>query len=59
MRGNFIEDMEEIQLLYQSRLVHYSSEYHFNGNEKAKGKMLNYKNCVEKMKKVMTYINNL
>lgn len=59
MRGNFIEDMEEIQLLYQSRLVHYSSEYYFNGNEKAKGKMLNYKNCVEKMKKVMTYINNL
>lgn len=41
-----------------SRFVKYSSEYNFKGNQKAEGKMIDYKNCVEKMKKVMKFINN-
>lgn len=59
INGNFIEDMERLQELYNSRFVKYSSEYNFKGNQKAEAKMIDYKNCVEKMKKVMNFINNL
>ncbi len=59
IKGYFIEDMERLQELYESRFVHYSSEYHFKGNRRAEGKMFNYKNCVEKMKKVMKFINSI
>lgn len=59
IRGNFIEDMEQLQSLYEERFTHYSCEYHFNGKVNARVKMLDYKNCVEKMKKVITFINNL
>ena len=59
IKGDLIADMERLQELYESRFVHYSSEYHFKGNEKAEGKMLDYKNCVEKMKKVMKFINSI
>ena len=59
IKGYFIEDMERLQELYESRFVHYSSEYHLKGNGMAEGKMLNYKNCVEKMKKVMKFINSI
>lgn len=38
IKGDFIEDMERLQELYESRFVHYSSEYHFkwqrNGGRK-------------------------
>lgn len=59
IKGDFIEDMERLQELYESRFVHYSSEYHFKGNRMAEGKMFKYKNCVEKMKKVMKFINSI
>jgi len=55
IKGKFIEDMERLQELYESRFVHYSSEYHFKGNEKAEEKMLDYKNCVERMKYIKNY----
>lgn len=58
MRGLFIEDMEEIQEEFERRFVKYAIEYE-NGNDKAKQKMYNYQNCVEKMKKVMRFINDL
>lgn len=59
IKGHFIEDMERLQKLYESRFTHYSSEYNFKGNEKAKVRMYDYLNCVEKMKKVMKFINDL
>lgn len=59
IRGYFIEDMERLQELYEARFVHYSSEYNFKGNEKAKKKMYDYQNCVMKMKKVMNFIQSI
>lgn len=59
MKGKFIEDMERLEELYQSRFIHYSCEYNFKGNKKAEGKMHDYRNCVEKMKKVMKFINSI
>lgn len=59
IKGDFIEDMERLQELYEERFVHYSSEYYFKGNEKAKKKMHGYQNCVVKMKKVMNFIQSI
>lgn len=59
MKGFFIEDMEKIQEEYESRFVHYSNEFHFKKNIKAESKMIHYKDCVEKMRKVMRFINTL
>lgn len=59
IKGDFIEDMERLQELYEERFVHYSSEYNFKGNEKAKNKMYGYQNCVVKMKKVMNFIQSI
>lgn len=59
IKGHFIEDMERLQELYEARFTHYSCEYNFKGNEKAKARMYDYLNCVEKMKKVMKFINDL
>lgn len=59
IRGDFVEDMERLQSLYEARFTHYSCEYHFRGKENARVKMLGYKNCAEKMKKVITFINTL
>lgn len=59
IKGDFIEDMECLQELYKARFSNYSAQYNFEGKEKAKDKMLRYQNCVEKMDKVMKFINNL
>ena len=59
INGNFIEDMERIYDLYNLRFVHFSNEYNFKGKENAKIKMNDYLNCVEKMKKVLIYIDTL
>lgn len=59
INGNFIEDMERIYDLYNSRFVYFSNEYNFKGKETAKIKMNAYYNCVEKMKKVLQYIDSL
>jgi hypothetical protein len=57
IKGDFIEDMERIQELYQARFANYSAQYHFEGKDKMKSKMEDYQNCVEKMDKVMKFIN--
>lgn len=59
IKGHFIEDMERLQELYQARFCKYSTEYHFEGKQKSEGKMWDYKNCVEKMDKVMKLIDTL
>lgn len=59
IKGNFIEDMERIYDLYNSRFVHFSTQYNFKGKETAKMEMNAYRNCVEKMKKVLQFIDTL
>ena len=59
IKGQFIEDLERLQELYSQRFIKYSNEYNFKGNQKAESKMYDYMNCVEKMKKVMQFVNQL
>lgn len=59
LKGQFIEDMEDIMETYKRRFTHYSCEYNFKGIEKAKGKMQDYANCIKKMEKVLSYIDKL
>ena len=59
MKGQFIEDMEEIYETYKRKFVYYSAEYNFLGKEKAKQKMQDYKKCVDKMSAVMKFIDTL
>lgn len=40
INGNFIEDMEQIYDLYNSRFVHFSCQYNFEKTETAKMKWM-------------------
>lgn len=60
IKGDFIEDMEQLQELYNSRFVHYSTNFHYRGgNYRDEQKMIKYGLCVQKMEKFMKFINSL